>query len=88
MKKSVKLISLLLAVIFFTSCSTSKEARKYKNVIDGEWQLQTIVTEGITGKVKVQLFNEEDFNCFIGSAWTFNQNNSLGTYNISQNAGE
>ena len=36
----------------------------------------------------MQLFNEADFNCFIGSSWSFNNYNSLGTFNISKNANE
>jgi hypothetical protein len=81
-------LSMLFALFFFASCSVSKEARTFKNTIDGKWQLQTITTEGITGKVKAQILNEAELNCFIGSNWSFNQNNSLGTYSISQNAGE
>jgi Lipocalin-like domain len=81
-------LALLLITILFIGCATSKEARTYKKTIDGNWQLKTVVTEGITGKVKALVFNEADFNCFIGSNWTFNDRNSLGTYTIDQNAGE
>lgn len=80
--------STFFAVIVLASCSTSKEARTFRSSIDGKWQLQTVTTEGITGKVNTQLLNEADLNCFIGSNWSFNQNNSLGSYAISQNAGE
>ncbi len=88
MKKNSLLLSLLLVALIMGSCSTSKEARNYKNNIDGNWQLQTVVTEGIIGKVKSQILNEADVNCFIGSGWTFNRNNNLGSYTINQNAGE
>jgi len=88
MKKISLALSIFIAVLFLASCSTSKEARTYKNNIDGKWQLQTVVTEGITGKVKAQILNEAAMNCFIGSSWSFNRNNSLGTYSINQNAGE
>ncbi len=81
-------LSLFCALFFLASCSTSKEARSYKNSIDGKWQLQTLTTEGIIGKTKTQILNEADLNCFIGSNWSFNRNNSLGSYSISQNAGE
>lgn len=81
-------MSVLFAVAILASCATSKEARTQKKTIDGNWQLQTVVTEGITGKVKAQVFNEEDFNCFVGSTWNFNQTNSLGYYSIAQNSGE
>lgn len=48
-----RLVALILLV---GACSTSKEARTYKKTIDGNWQLQSVLTAGITGKVKVQLF--------------------------------
>jgi hypothetical protein len=78
----------VLTIFIFSSCSSSKEARTYKKAIDGSWQLQTIVTEGISGRIKAQIFNEQDFNCFVGSTWNFNSNNSLGSYNISKNGNE
>ena len=77
-----------LAFFLFTSCSTSKQARQYKTSIDGNWLLQSVVTEGISGKVKAKIFNEEDFNCFVGSLWNFNANNSLGSYSIGKNGNE
>lgn len=88
MKRTNLLFSSVIVIMLFASCATSKEARSYKNSINGHWQLQTVVTEGITGKVKAQVFNEADFNCFVGSSWSFNQNNSLGSYSIAKNAGE
>ena len=88
MKKLSLLIGTFLAVLIISSCSSSKEARTYKKTVDGNWQLQTITTEGITGKIKAQVLDEADFNCFVGSTWNFNQNNSLGYYEISKNAGE
>ncbi len=50
--------------------------------MDGNWQLKTIVSEGVSGKVKTQLFNEADFDCFIGSTWNFNNENNMGNYTI------
>jgi hypothetical protein len=81
-------ICLLLLIAAFSSCSTSKETRGLKSSIDGNWQLKSIITEGITGTVKSTLFNEEDFNCFVGSSWTFSKYNSLGLYVIDKNQGE
>ena len=69
------------------SCSMSKEARSYRRDIAGKWQLQTIVSEGIKGSAKTVLFDEADFNCFIGSNWSFTDHNSLGSYTISATAG-
>ena len=88
MKKTTTIRSVFFAAIFLASCSISKEARTYKKNIDGNWQLQTVTTEGLMGKVKSKILNEADLNCFIGSTWSFNQNNSVGSYSISQNAGE
>ncbi|MFI5129285.1 MAG: DUF5004 domain-containing protein [Chitinophagales bacterium] len=83
-------ITLPLIIISFllTACSASKEARTNKKTIDGNWQLQNVVTEGIMGKVKVQLFNEADLSCFAGSTWKFNDRNSLGTYSVTKNTNE
>lgn len=88
MKKFRLFINVLTLSFIVFSCSTSKEARGYKNTINGNWQLQTVVSEGIIGKIKAQVFNEADFNCFVGSTWNFNAHNSLGSYTIQKNADE
>ncbi len=88
MKKLSLMTAAFLMLFIISSCSSSKEARTYKKTVNGNWQLQTITTEGITGKIKAQVLDEADFNCFVGSRWNFNQNNSLGYYNISKNGGE
>ena len=86
--KVKKILPLLFIIVLISSCSTSKEARGYRKIIKGNWQLQTVVTQGIMGTIKAQLFNEADFNCFIGSTWNFNSSNSLGSYTISKNSNE
>lgn len=88
MTKKSSILVIIVALIFLTSCSTSKEARNYKSNINGQWQLKTVVTEGIMGGIKAKLLNEAALSCFVGSGWEFNQNNSLGSYSINQNAGE
>ncbi len=88
MKKFALVTGTVLMMLIMASCATSKEARNYKSSVNGKWQLQTITTEGITGKVKAQILDEADFNCFVGSMWSFNQYNNLGTYEISKNGGE
>ncbi len=72
----------VLAIITFTSCSVSKEARSIKRNIKGNWVLQTVTAEGITGVVKTTVFNEADLGCFIGSEWNFIPNNSMGSYTL------
>ena len=88
MKKLNLMITALFMLFIISSCSSSKEARTYKKTVNGNWQLQTITTEGITGKIKAQVLDEADFNCFVGSMWNFNDNNNLGYYNIAKNGGE
>ena len=72
----------MLFVAAFSACSVSKEARSMKKTINGNWILQTITTEGITGITKTRIFNEAEFGCFIGSDWNFVSNNSMGSYNL------
>ena len=90
MKKINLVLGLLAVALFYISCATSKEARTYRKQIDGKWQLQTVVTEGIVlaSQTKAELLNEADLKCFVGSSWSFNDNNSLGSYTINQNGGE
>ena len=90
MKKINLLFGVLVLAVIFTSCATSKETRNYAKQLDGKWQLQTVVTEGIAlaNQTKAQLLNEADLSCFVGSAWTFNNKTNLGTYTITQNGGE
>jgi len=88
MKNRFNIFLYMLFMFVFASCTTSKQSRTYTKEINGNWQLKTIVTEGITGKFNAGIFNDADFNCFIGSIWTFNANNSLGTYSIPKNAEE
>ena len=83
MKRAALIFDIILLIILFASCSGSKEARQERQSINGNWQLTSVISEGIKGKVKAELFNEADFNCFIGSTWHFNNNNSLGTYSIA-----
>lgn len=76
---------ILLFTISLSSCSVSREARGMKKNINGDWVLQTMTTEGITGVAKTKIFNEADFKCFIGSQWNFIANNSMGSYIIVDN---
>lgn len=82
--KKIKNIIGCIVVVLVTSCAVSNEARAYKKNIDGNWVLQSITTEGVMGKINVQLFNEQDQNCFVGTRWNFNKSNSLGNYIIDK----
>ncbi len=82
MRSAICSLITALAIIGLSACSVSKEARTIKKNINGNWVLQTITTEGITGIVKTKIFNEADFGCFIGSEWNFISNNSMGSYTL------
>lgn len=88
MKKISVILHFFIVAFLLASCATSKQARISKRTIDGKWKLQTITTQGVTaGQVKIQLFNEADYNCFTGGEWSFNARNSLGTYTTTNSAG-
>lgn len=74
-----------LAIVLFSSCSVSNEARSIKRDINGNWILERVTAEGISGVVKTRAFNEADLSCFIGSEWNFISNNSMGSYTIVDN---
>ena len=82
MKLLYNSLIIILFAISIQACSVTKEARSMKKDINGNWVLETITTEGITGVVKTKIFNEAEFGCFIGSEWNFISNNSMGSYNI------
>ena len=84
MKKLKLVLFFFIGAMMLISCGTSKEALTFRKAIDGNWQLQTVNTDGISGRVTVNLFNEADYNCFSDGAWNFNNSNSLGTYSINK----
>ncbi|MFT3982209.1 MAG: lipocalin family protein [Ferruginibacter sp.] len=90
MKKLFYIFAIFSVVVTAVSCSGSKEARTNRSKVNGKWQLQTVVSEGIVlaSQTKAELLNEADLKCFVGSSWSFNSLNSLGTYSINQNGGE
>ncbi len=73
---------LFLLIVILYACSASKEARGYKKTINGNWILQTITTDGVSGVIKLTVFNEANSDCFIGSEWNFTASNSLGKYTL------
>lgn len=88
MKKIRLLYCIIILMMLIQACSGSKEARKNKHTINGTWVLQSITTEGISGKIKAQILGESDINCFENSIWKFNQNTDLGTYELVKNSGD
>ncbi len=83
MKRGFKNYSIIICsmVILLSSCSTSKEMRQMNRKVNGNWVLQTIITEGTEARPKDKIFNEADFSCFIGSEWKFKRK-SKGIYTI------
>ena len=83
MKQGLKTYCIAICgmIALLTSCSTSKELRQMNRKITGNWVLQTVVTDGTSGKPKDKIFNEADFSCFIGSEWKFGRDNK-GSYAI------
>jgi len=81
MKRGFKIycIGICSLAVLMTSCSGSKELRQMNRKIVGNWVLQTVVTDGTSGKPKDKIFNEADFSCFIGSEWKFNRDGK-GSY--------
>lgn len=81
---------LIFSTLLLTACSTTKVAAPSEKVVaasekslSGNWELRNVDVKGVTGKLKVNLFNEADYQCFIGSQWNFNSRNNLGTYTIT-----
>ncbi len=85
MKNYSFLFSFLIAVLL-TSCSVNRSLHRAADKIEGTWQLQKIVSEGVTGDINTQLFNEADFHCFIGSTWKFSDQFS-GNYAFPATSG-
>ena len=67
LKSALGSLITVLAILLFTSCSVTKEARSMKKNINGNWILETATVEGIAGVLKTRVFNEADLACFIGS---------------------
>jgi Lipocalin-like domain len=88
MKKLSLTLSTFVLIVIIYACSSSKAGRTDKRTVNGTWLLQSVTTEGITGKIKAQILEEADYNCFENSTWKFNQNTSLGSYEIIKNTGE
>jgi hypothetical protein len=88
MKKLSLICIAIVLIVLINACSSSKEARTDKRTVNGTWLLQSVTTEGITGKIKAQILDEADYNCFENSTWKFNQNTSLGSYEITKNGGD
>jgi hypothetical protein len=88
MKKIIYTLFAITTIYGIAACGSSKEARTEKREIAGTWELNSVVAEGITGKIKAQILEEAASACFERSIWKFNQSTHLGSYEIVQNSGE
>lgn len=68
--------------LFLFSCSTTKQVRDNRKVVDGTWTLSDVGYEDNTGDFKAELFDDASAVCFEGSTWFFRNNNSTGNYSI------
>ncbi|MDT7830571.1 lipocalin family protein [Pricia sp. S334] len=75
-------IVLFAASLLMFSCSTSKQVRNDRKMVDGTWTLDNVGYEGSEGDFKAQLFDDASAVCFEGSTWFFRNNNSTGNYTI------
>lgn len=77
-----KVFFLVTTMLFLASCSLTKENKAYRHAIDGKWVIDNVTYEGPEGKFNIDAFGEGKPECFIGSTWSLNQNNSSGTYTL------
>lgn len=75
------LVVFAVSLLLF-SCSTTKQVRDDRKVVDGTWTLNDVGYEGSEGDFKAELFNDASAVCFEGSTWFFRNNNSTGSYTI------
>lgn len=85
--KRIFFLFICFSVVLFFSCSSNRALHKASDALEGTWQLQKLVSEGVTGTINTPLFNEADFECFIGSSWKFSNNHS-GNYSFPASSGE
>ncbi len=71
-KEILSVTALSFILLLMGACSTSRVANPDggKNVkISGNWTVQDVNFEGVTGKVKITVFDDAPYTCFIGSQW-------------------
>lgn len=84
LKKFLFLVLLTTGLVI--SCSVSKSARQDRSIINGNWILNNVSYKGSPGKFTSVLFNDADASCFEGSSWFFRNNNSTGSYMLTNAA--
>ena len=74
-------IALCISILTISSCTVNKELNTNSRRLAGNWQLNTIISEAINKETVINIFNEADFRCFIGSNWNFTKD--IVSYSIS-----
>jgi hypothetical protein len=83
MKKNLCILILITAIV---SCKSNavvntKLDNKTERMLKGSWTLTTVNFPG-SDYLKVNSFNLEDSQCFIGSDWNFVSNNNKGNMQL------
>ena len=79
----MKRVLLVLVILSFMSCGSTKTVRVAKQTIKGNWVLSSI-TYSASGTYNVSLLNDASKSCFEGSLWQFVPNNNTGIYTIAK----
>ena len=79
--RNLGILTLFIALMF-SSCSTSKVAKKAEVSFKGDWTLTEIVSDQEQNVVITNLFNHSSVECFEGSTWHMVANNNKGWYKL------
>ncbi len=84
--RTVALLILLVCITLGACTSPSKVTGPEGNAVElkGNWIVSDINIEGASKGLKVSVFDEALYSCFIGSQWTLVQNGN-GSYTIPAN---
>lgn len=84
MKKSI--IFIFFSIVVFSCKTTSvvntKLDTKKEQMLKGNWAIASVSFPG-DKYLKVNSFNIEDSNCFVGSNWSFVSNNNKGEMSLN-----
>lgn len=74
----------LLSIILFVSCAESKAVVQSEKLMRGDWTITQVTVDGINQSyVNAKVFDQADYNCYIGSQWHLVQNNNSGNYTLN-----
>lgn len=77
-----------MAVMLFVSCAESKAVVQGEKLMRGDWTITDVSLDGVSESyVNANVFDQADYQCFIGSQWHLVQNNSSGHYTLNGGSG-